>query len=108
MVKPLAAALLLGPVAPAWAQNGQGSWHMHDWGMGWGMGWGGGMILGPLLTIGLIILLVALIVPFVRSIGSGKSAPRTPGARDILDERYARGEIDREEYLRRRQDIAGE
>jgi putative membrane protein len=28
-------------------------------------------------------------------------------ARDILDERYARGEIDREEYQRRRDDIAG-
>ena len=30
----------------------------------------------------------------------------TPSARDILDERYARGEIDREEYLKRKQDIA--
>jgi putative membrane protein len=74
--------------------------------MGWGMGWGGGMLLGPILTIGLVILLIALIVPFVRSIGGGE--PRTPSARAILDERYARGEIDREEYLRRRQDIAGE
>jgi uncharacterized membrane protein len=28
-------------------------------------------------------------------------------ARDILDERYARGDIDREEYLQRKSDIAG-
>jgi uncharacterized membrane protein len=28
-------------------------------------------------------------------------------ARDILDERYARGEIRRDEYLRCRDDIAG-
>jgi len=81
---------------------------MHDWGHGWGMGWGGGMILGPLLTIGLVILLIALIVPFVRSLGGGSASPREPTARDILDERYARGEIDREEYQRRRQDITGE
>jgi putative membrane protein len=105
MRKLLAAMLALGWIAPAWAQTGQGPWHMHDW--GWGMGWGG-MVLGPLLTIGLIILLVALVVPFVRSLGGGSAGPRARSARDILDERYAKGEIDREEYLRRRQDISGE
>ncbi len=76
---------------------------MHDW----GMGWGGGMVLGPLLTIVLVVLLIALIIPFARGIGGGGS-PRARTARDVLDERYARGEIDREEYLRRRQDISGE
>jgi len=63
------------------------------------------MFLGPLLTIGLIILLIVLIVPFVRSLGGGGGGSRAGSARDVLDERYARGEIDREEYLRRRQDI---
>jgi putative membrane protein len=105
----LAAPLIVALSASAWAQTEQpGSWHMHDWGMGWGMGWGGGMVLGPLLTIGLVILLVVLILPFVRSLGSGAAGPRERTARDILDERYAKGEIDREEYLRRRQDVAGE
>lgn len=65
------------------------------------------MLLGPLLTIVLVVLLVALAVPFVRSLGGGSAGPRTPNARSILDERYARGEIDREEYLRRKQDIEG-
>jgi uncharacterized membrane protein len=32
---------------------------------------------------------------------------RVRAARDILDERYARGEIGREEYQRRREDLAG-
>ena len=32
----------------------------------------------------------------------------TRTAHQILDERYARGEIDREEYLRRRKAISGE
>ena len=77
---------------------------MHDW----GMGWGGGMVFGPLLAIILLVVLAALIVPFMRGIGFGGGEPRARTARDILDERYARGEIDREEYLRRRQDIAGE
>ena len=102
MMRLLAAVPTLGMSAPAWAQSGR--WHMHDW----GMGWGGGMVLGPLLTIALVVLLIVLIVPFVRSLGSGGAGPRTPTARDILDERYSRGEIDREEYLRRRHDIEGD
>lgn len=75
---------------------------------GEGMGWGGGMLFGPVLTIGLIILLVVLIVPFVRTFAGSGSGPKQSSARTILDERYAKGEIDREEYLRRREDIDGE
>jgi len=65
------------------------------------------MFLGPLLTIILVVVLIALAVPFLRSLGGGAAGPRKPTSRDILDERYARGEIDREEYLRRKQDIEG-
>jgi len=108
MTRSLAVMLLMGLSGSAWAQTQPG--HMHDYGFGWdhgwGMGWGGGMLLGPILTIGLVILLIVLIVPLVRGIGGG--APRAPRARDILDERYAKGEIDREEYVRRRQDISGD
>lgn len=64
------------------------------------------MVFGPLLAIVLLVVLAALVVPYMRGIGAGE--PRGHTARDILDERNARGEIDREEYLRRRQDIAGE
>ncbi len=66
------------------------------------------MVFGPLLAIILLVVLAALIVPYMRGIGTGAGEPRGRTARDILDERYARGEIDREEYLRRRQDIVGE
>jgi putative membrane protein len=91
------------PAAPAWAQ-GPGPWQMHDW-MGWG--WGG-MWLGPLFMIAVLALVVAAIVALARWVGrGGDGGGRMRTARDILDERYARGEIDREEYQRRRDDIAG-
>lgn len=93
---------LLGGAASA---QGPGPWQMHEW-MGWG--WGG-MWLGPIFMIALLALFVAAIVALVRWVGgsSGDGAERVRTAREILDERYARGEIDREEYQRRRDDIAG-
>lgn len=72
---------------------------MHDWGWGWG-----GMWLGPLFMIAWLALLVAVIVLLVRWLGGGSfgvgSPFRTP--REILDERFAKGEIDQEEYEKRR------
>ena len=77
---------------------------MHDWNMWWG---GGGMWFGPLWMVIWLAVLAAIIVGVVRWLGGtgggGVGSART--AREILDERYARGEIDREEYMRRRQDI---
>lgn len=99
----VAMGALLTSVAPAWAQQDYGPWRMHDW-MGWG--WGG-TFLGPLFMIFWIAVLVAVVVLVLRWLGaaslSAGPSPRTP--REILDERYARGEVDREEYMRRRQDI---
>jgi putative membrane protein len=69
---------------------------MHDW-MGWG--WGG-MWLGPLFMLIPLVLLVAAVVVLLRwmGVGSGDGGGRVRTAREILDERYARGDIDREEY----------
>jgi putative membrane protein len=66
------------------------------------------MWLGPLFMIALLALLVGLIVVLVRWLdgGSGGMGRTVRTAREVLDERYARGEIDREEYLLRRKDIA--
>jgi putative membrane protein len=62
------------------------------------------MWLGPLVMIAWFALLVAVIVLVVRWLGGGSfgvgSPPRT--AREILDERFAKGEIDHEEYEKRR------
>jgi putative membrane protein len=75
---------------------------MHDWGYGWG--WGGGMFFGPLFMIGGPVLLIILIVVLVRWLTNSRDSPsvqmRTP--REILDERFAKGEIQRDEYEERR------
>lgn len=68
----------------------------------WTMGW---MWIWPLLVVaGLLIIgyvLLRLVQGTPPSAGTGAD-PGSLAARRILDERYARGEIDEDEYLRRR------
>ncbi|MHB1064062.1 MAG: SHOCT domain-containing protein [Georgenia sp.] len=81
-----------------------GVWNGMD---GWtGMGWGWGWIFVVLLIVGIALLVVAL----VRGLGGGGTRP--PGAdrgraRALLDERYARGEIDTTEYQERLRELGG-
>jgi putative membrane protein len=84
--------------APSWAQA-PGPWRMHD-PLDWGM-W-----FAPLSMVVLFALSIAGAVGLARWIGAGRGG-HVHTARDIVDERYARGEIDHEEYLRRRDDITG-
>lgn len=74
---------------------------MNDWGMNWG--WGG-MWFGPVFMIGLFVLCIVVIVALYRWLsndgGSARAILRTP--REILDERFAKGEIERDEYEARR------
>jgi putative membrane protein len=75
--------------------------HPHMWG-DWG--WGG-MIFGPIMGILYIGLIVAGIVLLVRWLGGGQgiaAAPRGKTAMQILEERFARGEIDKDEFEERR------
>jgi putative membrane protein len=82
-------------------------WGMHD-----GPGWGGWLVMG-LLTLLLVGLVVGLVLLAVRSAGARPGAPGQPAGRGpgpaehLLDERFARGEIDEEEYLRRREVLRG-
>ncbi|NJO32047.1 MAG: hypothetical protein HC869_01855 [Rhodospirillales bacterium] len=75
---------------------------MQDWGFGWG--WGGGMFWGPLFMIAGPVLLIVLLVLLVRWVGDSRENPmeRIRSAREILDERFAKGEIQRDEYEERR------
>lgn len=85
----------------------------NEWGMaGWGMGlmW----VLWPLLILGVVILVVFLVRQSTGTPGpgGGSAAPRGEGgrsrAREILDERYARGEIDDQEYHQRLRHLRGD
>lgn len=66
--------------------------------MGYGMGFGVfGLVLMVLFWGGLIALGIGLVVALFRQ-GNVPGARSEPGAAEILDRRYARGEISREEY----------
>lgn len=66
-----------------------------------GMGFGAlGMILVWVVPLILIFLLF-------RYFSADRREGRGKTALEILEERYARGEIDREEYLKRRSDLGG-
>ncbi len=95
--------------SPLWAQGA--AWnggypcgpHMAGWHGGWG-----GMILGPLLMILVPVLLIVAVLFAVRrfwpsSTGPSPAQPSVPQTPlDILKERFARGDIDKEEFEERR------
>jgi putative membrane protein len=79
-----------------------------DYGHGWGMG-GSGMGFGFIFWLVILALVVWGVVWFVRSqplAGNQRTRPST--GLELLEERYARGEINREEYLQKKRDIAGD
>ena len=83
-------------------QQGYG-WHMHDGYMFGGWGAAGGFI-HVIFWLLILAAIVAVTLLFARG-RSGKAGEGGRSALDQLDERYARGEIDREEYLQRKKDI---
>lgn len=72
---------------------------MYDWGWGWG---GGGMLFGPFFMLAGPILLIVLAVLVVRWLTNAGENASVRSPREILDERFARGDIDRNEYDERR------
>lgn len=78
--------------------------HMMWWGGGWY-----GMIFGPLFMILVLAAVIAVVVLLVRWAG-GQGQATAPSHRtplDILKERFARGEIDKNEFEERRR-VLGE
>ena len=98
----------LRPAREAFAQwGGYGGWHMGPGAMGgWGMGWFGGifmLVFWVLIIVGLIFLIKWLIQSSKG--GSGRSFSSSPRALDILKERYARGEIGKQEFEEKKKDL---
>ncbi len=86
---------------------------------GWGDGWGdAGGALMMIIMLAVLALIVVGVVLLVRGLtthshvqeGSSQGQPTGLGsssALQVLEQRYARGEIQREEFLQRRQDLLG-
>lgn len=77
---------------------------------GWysGIGWIG-MILGAILWLAVLVGLILLIIWAIRRLSHGSSSavtPPKPTAKEILQERYARGEITREQYQQMLEDLS--
>ena len=80
-------------------------WHTGD-GMGWWMVWGGLMMV---LFWGGIIALIVWTVQSLTRREDGQGQPGAPRRRplDIASERYARGDISREEFEQIKRDLEG-
>lgn len=71
--------------------------------MYWGYGWG---LFAGLASFGFIVLVIVLVVWLIG--GARRTEPTaTFKALQILEERYARGEISRDEFLERRAILSG-
>jgi len=94
--------------AVALAQQPQGPYYGHHM---WNGGWGG-WFFGPIMMFLFIAVVGVVIFLLVRGLGGSGHAgtPHSPPGRtpmDILKERFARGEIDKEEFEERRR-VLGE
>jgi putative membrane protein len=78
-----------------WGYDHMG-WMMNGWGMGFGF----------ILWLLILATIIAGVVWFLRSQPLAGS-PRRSTSLEVLEERYARGEINREEYLQKKRDILG-
>ncbi len=91
---------VVGIPMTAWAQQRPYEcWGMHYM---WGP-WGIGMMVMMLVFWGLVI--VALVLGIRWLISQGRE-PRADSLLDILKKRYARGEIDNEEYEAKKREIS--
>ncbi|GAA1464602.1 SHOCT domain-containing protein [Microbacterium thalassium] len=88
-----------------------------SYGMGFGMGWGWGWVWAILVLVGIGLLVYVAIRLSLRPkepreptppVGTGPAAGATTGsAQQILEERYARGEIDTDEFTERMRVLRG-
>src|SRR3546814_5918698 len=68
--------------------------------------WHGGWFFGPIMMVLFLAVIVGVVVLLVRLLSGTGTASSVPGreqrALDILKERFARGEIDKDEFEERR------
>ena len=88
------------PTQPPQAWDWPGHWHMM-WGGGWGFWW-----IFPLFMLFMIVMCVFFMMrgPWGHGHQSGRDA--TTSALQILNERFAKGEISKEEFEEKRSILA--
>ncbi len=88
----------------AWAQERpwEWGWGMHPMGWMWGA-WGVFMLLLMFLFWGLVITGIVLGIRWLARQGGG---PSSNSALEILRQRYARGEINKEEFEAKKRDLS--
>lgn len=101
LLKGAGASVGLAITVPALADTRQtDGWGNH------GMMWNGGMhwIMGPIMMLLFLIVAVAVVALVIRSIGGIPQSSQTSSssARQTLEERFARGEIDEEEFRKKK------
>jgi putative membrane protein len=73
---------------------------MMGWGGGWGMPFFG---IGQLL---LIVIVVGAVIFWMRQANASGGGTHGPAAREILDRRYASGEISKDQYDQMKRGLA--
>ncbi|MFH7325785.1 SHOCT domain-containing protein [Desulfurivibrio sp. C05AmB] len=93
-------SVLVWPARPAFAHWGRdGDWSMGPGMMG-GMGW-----LGAILMIVFWVLVLVGLFLLIKWLLLQTRSASTPSALEILQERYARGEIDKKEFEEKKRDL---
>jgi putative membrane protein len=95
------ATALIAAAALAQERSYDWGWGMHP--MMWGA-WGFGMMLMMVLFWALLIVGVVFLVRWL--LGQSKES-RTDSALEILRQRYARGEINKDEFESKKRDLGG-
>lgn len=95
----LGSVIAVSTAASALADGG-GQYHNH------GM-MGGNWFLGPIMMLLFIGLIIAAIVLTVRFLGIDSSNRSSNNALDILKDRFAKGEIDKDEFEERKRILGG-
>jgi putative membrane protein len=99
-------SVVAGAVGAAMPAAAAAQERVYEWGWGmhpmWGV-WGAGMMVMMLVFWGVVIVGIVLCIRWLVSQGR---PPRSDTALEILRQRYARGEIDKQEFEAKKRDLS--